>query len=50
MIRNSKIENLLIFNESKLFAFNRDRMRFVIVRSNHNKVFITLSTFLRKTH
>ena len=27
MIRNSKIENLLILDESKLFIFNRARMR-----------------------
>ena len=50
MIRNSKVKSLSALDESKLFAFNRNRMRFTIVRSNHNKVFITLSTFLRETH
>ena len=50
MIRNSKIENLLILDESKLFAFNRNRMRFMIVRSNHIKTFITLLIFLYETH
>ena len=50
MIRNLKIKNLLILGESKLFAFNRNRMRFTIVRLNHNKIFITLSTSLCETH
>ena len=50
MIRNLKIENLLILDKSKLFAFNRSRIRFTIIRSNHNKTFITLLTSLRKTH
>ena len=50
MIRNLKIKNFSILDESKLFAFNRNRMRFIIVRSNYNKIFITLSTFLRETH
>ena len=50
MIRNSKIKSFLIFDESKLFAFNQNRMRFAIIRSNYNKTFITLLTFLRETH
>ena len=50
MIRNSGVENLLTLGESKLSAFNRNRMRFMIVRSNHDKILITLSTFLRETH
>ena len=50
MIRNSKVKNLLIFDKSKLFVFNRSRMRFAIVRSNYDKIFITLSIFLRETH
>ena len=50
MIRNSKIEIFLILDESKSFVFNRNRIRFTIVRSNYDKIFITLSTFLRETH
>ena len=45
IIRNLRIENFSIFDESKLFVFNRNRMRFAIVRSNHDKTFITLSIF-----
>ena len=50
MIRNSKIKNLLTLEQPKLSVFNRNRMRSTIVRSNHNKTFITLLTFLYKTH
>ena len=50
MIRNSKIKNLSTLGESKLFVFNRDHMRFAIIRSNYDKTFITLLTFLRETH
>ena len=50
IIRNSKIENFLILDESKLFIFNRSRMRFTIVRSNYDKIFIILLIFLRETH
>ena len=50
MIRNSKIKSLSIFDESKLFAFNRDRIRSAIMRLNHNKIFITLLISLHKTH
>ena len=50
MIRNSKIENLSALDKPKLFIFNRNRMRFTIVRSNHNKIFITLLISLRETH
>ena len=50
MIRNLKVKIFLILGESKLFIFNRRRIRFAIVRSNYDKVFITLLIFLRKTH
>ena len=50
MIRNSRIKSFLTLDESKLFAFNRNRMRSAIIQSNHNKIFITLSTFLYKIH
>ena len=50
MIRNSKIKSLLTLGEPKLFAFNRCHMRLIIMRSNHDKVFITLLTSLRETH
>ena len=50
MIRNLKIESFLILDELKLFAFNRIRMRFAIVRFNHDKIFIILLISLRETH
>ena len=50
MIRNSKIKSFLILGESKLFAFNRSRMRFAIMRSNYDKIFIILLISLRETH
>ena len=50
MIRNSRIESFSILGEPKLFAFNRNRIRFIIVRSNYDKVFVTLLIFLYKTH
>ena len=50
MIRNSKIESFSTFGESKLFAFNRNRIRFTIIRSNHNKIFIILLIFLREIY
>ena len=50
MIRNLRIKSLLILDESKLFIFNRNRMRFAIVRSNYNKIFIILLISLCETH
>ena len=50
MIRNSRIKNFSIFDESKLFVFNRGRIRFAIMRSNYDKVFITLLISLRETY
>ena len=50
MIRNSKIKSFSIFDKSKLFACNRNYMRFIIIRLNYNKIFIILSIFLRETH
>ena len=50
MTRNSGIKSLLTFGESKLSAFNRDRIRLTIVRSNYDKIFITLLIFLCETH
>ena len=50
MIRNSKIENFSILDELKLSAFNQNCIRFMIVRLNHNKIFVILSILLRETH